>query len=236
MMRLTKLSPLCFAATSMLATSSVMAWESADGTHSTSANIALSTDYMWRGASQTDDKPSISGGFDYGHNSGFYAGVWASNVDFDSDTSMELDVYGGFTSQVGDSGLDYDVGFLRYMYPGEQALSWNEIYGALNYSYFTLGIAYSADALASSEKGIYYSLDVDYDLPAGFAFNAGIGYYDLADNIADDNPSDYRIGVSKEFVGLNFNLSYLDSNSKAERVYGGDPTDGRLIFTISKSM
>ena len=41
------------------------------------ANVALSTDYIFRGISQTDNDPAISGGFDYSFDSGFYAGVWA---------------------------------------------------------------------------------------------------------------------------------------------------------------
>ena len=53
-----------------------------DSPHEFSANVALSTDYMYRGGSQTNEQPAISGGFDYGHSSGLYAGLWASNVDF----------------------------------------------------------------------------------------------------------------------------------------------------------
>ena len=45
-------------------------------------NVGLTTDYVFRGISQTDEKPAIQGGLDYAHSSGAYAGVWASNVDF----------------------------------------------------------------------------------------------------------------------------------------------------------
>ena len=71
----------------------------ADSPHEFSANVALSTDYLFRGISQTDGSPAISGGFDYTYSPvGIYAGIWASNVDFSSfgdDDNIEIDYYGG---------------------------------------------------------------------------------------------------------------------------------------------
>ncbi|HIL91457.1 MAG TPA: hypothetical protein EYG50_01690, partial [Cycloclasticus sp.] len=80
-----------------------------------SGNVALTTDYVWRGVSQTDGAPAIQGGFDADLGNGLYAGVWASNVDFGSDASSEVDVYAGWAGQV--AGFDLDVGVLHYAYP-----------------------------------------------------------------------------------------------------------------------
>src|SRR6056297_1493623 len=140
-MKLSKISALCFAATTMFAASSAMAWESEDGQHSTSASVAFSSEYIWRGVSQTDGDPAISGSLDYSHSSGFYAGVWGSNVDYGDDASAEFDAYLGYAGEFGDSGIGYDVGFLRYMFPGED-YNFNEVYGSLSYSIFTAGVAY----------------------------------------------------------------------------------------------
>ncbi|MBT3506047.1 MAG: hypothetical protein HN475_09850, partial [Piscirickettsiaceae bacterium] len=63
-MKMKKLSTLCLAASTLFAASSAMAWESENGQHSTSASVALSSDYVWRGYSQTDNEPAISGSFD----------------------------------------------------------------------------------------------------------------------------------------------------------------------------
>ena len=49
------------------------------------ANVALVTNYLYRGISQTGGKPAIQGGFDYAHSSGFYAGVWGSNISWIGD-------------------------------------------------------------------------------------------------------------------------------------------------------
>ncbi len=237
-MRMKNLTVLCLAA-SALTTTSAFAWESADGQHSTSASVAMSSDYMWRGYSQTDNEPAISGSFDYGHSSGFYAGTWASNVDFGDDTSMEIDIYAGFASEFGDSGISYDVGVLRYMYPDED-YDWNEFYVSLGYSYFSAGIAYSSDVYGSDEDGTYYSLGFDYDLPMNLALSAGVGYYDYDDDVfgagVEDNATDYHIGLSTEVVGFGVDLTYTDTDSDGEDLYGDNIADGRLVFTVSKSL
>jgi uncharacterized protein (TIGR02001 family) len=235
-MKLSKISALCFAATTLFAASSAMAWESEDGAHSTSASVALSSEYVWRGISQTDEDPAISGSFDYAHSSGFYAGTWASNVDYGDDASAEIDLYAGFAGEFGDSGVGYDVGVLRYIFPGED-YNFNEVYGSLSYSIFSLGVAHSSDALGSGEDGTYYSLDAGYDLPMGFSLAGGVGYYDLdEDAFGEDGYTNYYVGVSKEFAGFGFDITYSDTDSDAEDIFGDDLSDGRFIFTISKSL
>ena len=237
-MNIKKISTLCLAASTLFAASSAMAWESGD--HSTSASVALSSDYVWRGYSQTDEDWAISGSFDYAHASGFYAGTWASNVDFGDDTSAELDIYAGFGGET-DGGLGWDFGVLRYIYPGEN-YDWNEAYASLSYSLFSIGVAHSSDVYDSGDTGTYYTVGFDYDLSAGIALSAGVGYYNYDDdvldagNVLDDSAVDYRIGLSTEMAGFGFDLTYYDTNSDGEDLYGKDLAEGRVVFTISASM
>lgn len=67
-----------------------------------SANVALTTDYIFRGISQSDEHPAIQVGFDYTHDAGVFAGVWGSTVDFDDggQASMELDYYVGYGANI----------------------------------------------------------------------------------------------------------------------------------------
>lgn len=236
-MKMKKLTALCLAASASISTSA-MAWESADGQFSTSASVALSTDYVWRGYSQTDNEPAISGSFDLGHASGLYAGVWSSNVDFGDETSQEIDIYAGFASEIGGTGISYDVGILRYIYPDE-SYDWNEVYLSLGYGPFSVGVAHSGDVYGSDENGTYYSAGFDYDLPMNLAFSAGVGYYDYDDDVfgaSEDSATDYRIGLSTELIGFGWDLTYTDSDSDGEDLYGDNIADGRLIFTVSKSL
>jgi len=235
-MKLSKLSALCFAATTLFAASSAMAWESEDGAHSTSASVAFSSEYIWRGVSQTDGDPAISGSLDYGHSSGFYAGVWGSNVDYGDDASAEFDAYLGFASEFGESGIGYDVGFLRYMFPGED-YNFNEVYGSLSYSIFSAGVAYSSDTLGSGEDGYYWSLDAAYDLPIGVNLYGGVGYYDADENTFTtdvDSYAHYWVGVSKDVAGFTLDLSYQDADSDAED-WAGELAEETFLFSVSKA-
>jgi hypothetical protein len=83
-----------------------------------SGNVALTTDYAFRGITQSDGSPAVQGGFDAAFGtSGVYAGAWASNINFGTGGSnLELDIYGGYKTPLGPVTLD--VGALYYMYPG----------------------------------------------------------------------------------------------------------------------
>lgn len=89
-----------------------------------SANVALTTDYVFRGISQTDESPAIQGGIDLSYGI-FYAGIWASNLDFGGVTAadgstvdvanIEVDYYGGIKKALG--GVTFDLGAIYYTYP-----------------------------------------------------------------------------------------------------------------------
>ena len=232
-MNLKKISTLCFITSTSFTASSVMAWESADGIWTTSARVALSSDYVWRGISQTDSEPAISGSFDVGHSSGAYAGVWASNVDIDDDTSIEIDYYAGFIGEFGESGVFYDVGGTYYNYPDQSDLDFFEFYGSVGYSFLTAGLSYTQDLFGTeAQDDLYYSLDAAYDV-GSISLAAGVGYYDFD---SGDDYTNYHIGASTELAGFGFDLTYSDTDNNAEDIFGGDLADSALIFTVSKSM
>ena len=89
-----------------------------------SGNVALTSDYKFRGISQSNGDIAIQGGFDIGWDTGIYAGVWGSSVDFDTDGSgydgsLELDGYAGWASDISDN-VGVDVGYMYYGYPGDE--------------------------------------------------------------------------------------------------------------------
>ncbi len=110
-----------------------------------SVNMALASDYVYRGISQTNEEATIQGGFDIEGESGLYAGVWTSNIAFDG--SIEIDVYAGFAGEFNET-LGFDIGVLHYDYPndaGPNDSSFDEVYGSLSYKDLTVGVAYSND-------------------------------------------------------------------------------------------
>jgi uncharacterized protein (TIGR02001 family) len=138
-----------------------------------SGNVALATDYAFRGVSQTDESPAIQGGLDAAFgDSGFYLGTWASNINFGTGGgNLELDVYGGYKFALG--GVAMDVGVLGYLYPGASddgaELDYWELYAKPSIALspqFTLGAGfyYSPEFTGESGDGFYYEVNGAYAL------------------------------------------------------------------------
>ena len=205
-----------------------------------SGNVALTSNYMFRGISQNDNEPAIQGGFDYAHDSGFYAGVWGSNVDDQAfaSSSLELDTYLGWS---GDLGLvAMDIGYLRYNYPGTDFNDNNtdEFHIGLSKDFGVAAasatVHYSPDFFGLND-GMYY--DVGVDVPVGaFTLSAHYGVTDIDDKPgADSDYEDYKIGVATEYAGFGFDLSYVGSEDDGLCAGGPAICDEQVVFTISRS-
>ena len=99
-----------------------------------SANAAMTSNYIWRGLTQTENEAAVQGGIDYAADNGFYIGTWASNVNYGpSDVySYEHDVYAGFAFDTG--AISWDVGYLYYNYDKEANFDFGEVYLCLLYT------------------------------------------------------------------------------------------------------
>jgi len=193
-----------------------------DGPFTISANVAMTTDYVWRGISQTSEDPAIQGGFDLEHESGIYLGGWGSNVDFGpgDPADLELDVYGGFTKEF-DNGFGFDIGLIHYDFPDVSDYATEEIYLGASYSFFSAKFNHNLDGNYN-----YYEAGAEFDLPQEFGLNMHIGYNDPD---AGDGATDWKIGVTKELFGLGFELAYTDTD-----INDVPEADARAVFTVSK--
>jgi len=198
-----------------------------------SANVALTTDYVWRGVSQTEGDPAIQGSVEYAHDSGFYAGVWASNASFvdDSETDVEINYYAGYSREY-DSGFSWDVSAYIYKYPGSSIETSHEYFLVLGYDMFSATIARDFE-----NKNDYYQLAAEMEVGNGIMLAGHVGEYDFNDGVEYTN---YRLALSKEIKGFNFELSYTDtdfSDTECLDFSGADNLcDGRFIFTLSTDM
>ncbi len=186
-----------------------------------SGNIAIQSDYVWRGYSQNLEDPSVQGGFDYEDASGFYAGVWGASVDFGGAESTEGDIYLGFANET-EGGFSYDVGIIEYTYHGGSGASdsnFTEYYVGGGVAGFSLTYSFGDELGDNIEVG--YSYDFEEQ---GISVGAAYGDY-------DDAWTYWTIGVSGEIEGIGWDFSYWDTD------LDDDPMgDGRLVFTISKSL
>jgi uncharacterized protein (TIGR02001 family) len=172
-----------------------------------SANIAATSNYVWRGATQTDDSAAIQGGLDYADESGFYIGTWASNVDFGGGGEVELDVYGGFGGEV--EGFGYDIGLIGYLYPDSDDANFYEIALGGSYQIFSFGVNYTvasdvSDAAGSAEAFIegdlYFYAGLGFDLGEGWGLGLTAGSYNFEDDGvagADLDYTHFQADISK---------------------------------------
>lgn len=215
-----------------------------------SYNVGLYSQYNFRGLTQSDEKPAIQGGVDFAHTSGFYLGSWASSISWLEDggyydnSSIELDIYGGFRNTIGATGLGYDVGVLQYIYPGSNKGSsltadTTEVYGALSYQWLQAKFSsiVSNDGLNNpNASGSYYAeLNVNYPIGAtGITANAHVGRQKFDGNALDSvySYTDWKIGATKAFSnGVNVGAYYTDTNARDAGYIYKDKNIGDSTFT-----
>ncbi len=205
----------------------------------TSASVALTTDYIWRGVSQTNNEPAIQGSFDISHDSGAYIGVWASSYSFDNNASMEVDLYGGFSRDTDLGGLlpfavTYDLGILRYEYTSASAANFTELYfGAsasplenLNLSYYY----YYGLKIENTLPGEYSDMAMDYTLPESLGsvtLLGHAGYYNQKNG--NDDYWDWKAGIARDFGSYNIEVAYTETDDSST----GNLGDGRAVATLS---
>ena len=224
-------------------------------------NLTLASEYRYRGIAQTNGKPAVQGGFDLAHSSGFYVGTWASNVSWLSDAgggavsnSLEWDFYGGYKGALGDFG--YDVGLLYYYYPGRYPAGFNspntlEAYVGASWKMLTLKYSHALTDLfgfVDSQGAGYLDLTGNFDVGAGFTMVAHVGYQRIpgtsqapARTRDDCSYTDWRLGVTKEVVGLTWGLAYVDTNAKGgvgqcyRNPSNRDLGKGTVVLTVGKT-
>ena len=202
--------------------------------HSLSANVGMFSDYVFRGISQTGGDPAVQGGLDYSHSSGFYLGTWGSNVGWIEDFqgydsgNVEIDVYGGFRGDIGQTGLTFDVGAIQYMYPGKKAgavdADTTEIYAALGWKWFTAKYSYAVSdevfGFANADGSDY--LDISASVPigeTGLTAGAHWGTFSFENNSAQDY-DDWKVSLaydvgtlSKVMDGVTVGVAYTDTDA-----------------------
>lgn len=216
-----------------------------------SGEIALTSDYRFRGISQTAESAAVQGGLEYGVDSGFYAGVWASSIGF-TGGGIEFDPYVGFAGST-EGGIDYDIGAIYFYYPEDGAgeLDFWEFYGSVGFMGATLGAVYSPDYFAETDRYYYVYGSYDIELPEGFGLGFQVGSNILKDSdrmdeflgltgsgeSAGKSYTDWSVTVSKSAYDLDFSLAYIDTDlSKDECFLGSDDCGATAVFTVAKSL
>lgn len=207
-------------------------------------NLALTSDYRFRGISQSRKRPALQGGADWTHNpTGFYAGTWLSSIkwikDGGGDTSVEWDLYAGKRGEI-TPGVSYDVGGLYYFYPSNglhPSANTFELYGQVGYGPFALKYSHSTTNLfgfADSKNSGYVDAMYNQELFDGYILNLHVGHQKVKHN-DDFSYTDYKIGITKDFGVVTVALAAIKANSDVYVGKGKDLAKTGAVLTVSKT-
>lgn len=228
-------------------------------------NVTLASEYLYRGIAQTRGKAALQGGLDFAHSSGWYVGVWGSNVSWIDDAmagasaSLEIDVYGGYKGGIA-NGWSYDLGVLTYNYPGSGKPSGaarpdtTELYAALSWEWLTLKYSHSTGSLfgfttpsgGKTSGSSYLELNASYDLGGGWGLNGHAGHQRVKGR-ASASYGDYKLGLARDLGFGTLGLAYSGTNAKANcavpedycfvKAGGGtyDAGQSRFVLTFGKT-
>ena len=195
----------------------------AEATSPLSFNVSLTSDYRYRGISQSRLKPAVQGGVDYALPAGFYIGAWASTIkwvkDFGGDSDVEIDVYGGYKGEIA-KDLTFDVGVLTYQYPSNKlnpSANTTELYGALTYGPATLKYSHALTNTfgnPESKNSYYVELAAGFDVGWGMTLTPHVGYQKIKGPFSDAATyTDYALGLSKDFSGFLVTVSVVGTDA-----------------------
>ena len=160
--------PLALAASASASAPAIAQQAAAATPPPVTGNLTIATDYRFRGISQTYLGPTIQGGIDYAHSSGFYMGNWNSNVSgntYFGGPGIEMDFYGGYKTAFGDLGLD--VGGIYYYYGDARATGVTTTGGFTQEKYDNFEVY-----IGGSWK--WLSLKYNYSITNYFGFNDNV--------------------------------------------------------------
>ncbi|MHA3060397.1 TorF family putative porin [Acinetobacter sp. ANC 4636] len=225
-----------------------------------SGNVALTSDYRFRGISQTLNDPAIQGSFTLAHSSGLYVSAFASNVDFDGGNvpHLELDPSIGFTTTLPLSNKikpTLDVGVVEYNYPSHSKdWDWTEFYAKLTFaSLITNGDSLFTNVNYTNDWGGYtgsnsWNVNASYSFPIakGFGGVVGAGYTKADKDIfgygdkKHDNFTDWKAGITYSFKsvsGLTAELDAIGNNYNTSGLPNAvkRETDTGAVFSLTKT-
>ncbi|WP_067737868.1 TorF family putative porin [Novosphingobium naphthalenivorans] len=219
-----------------------------------SGNVALTTDYRFRGVSLSGGDPAIQGGITVTHETGLYVGTWSSSIrGGDYYGEQELDLFGGWSGEV-TPGLTLDAGLLIYVYPGNEprdlvtgdkihANYWEpyaSLSGDIGPVSAKIGVAYAWDQKSlGNQDNLYLYSNLDVAVPnTPVTVSAHVGYTDgvlapeYLNGLNDQTGWDWSIGASATVYGpLSVGVSYIGVTGPSVNGF----TDDTVVGTLTAS-
>lgn len=236
---------ICVISMLALATSAARARDTA---WSAGGGAWLLGEFVWRGVSQTQEKPALQGEAYLEHESGAFGGLWVSSIDYTAPGEAadgidhELDAYVGWAGDLG-AERTLELTLTQVRYPGHAAdadYEYREVEATLGLGGGTeVGVAYSPDIVNLGGRAIYYRAQHEWPPSAdGVVLRAGLGYFDL-DAVAGDGYFDWTLALTRDFGAIRAELQYTDTASYgaalSEALDDAALADARLVLSLGMS-
>jgi len=191
-----------------------------------SANAAVTSNYVFRGISQSGGQIAVQAGADYAFGTtGLAIGAWASSIDFGhatigDDTPAEIDLYGSYTYSINDR-LGLTAGFITYNYPNAPTgvnYNWYEGYVGGSYNFGVASVNarayYSPDYINLSTNQFYFTGGVSVPVISWLTLNATVGYTLLDHAVVPiiDDYLDWHINAVATYGNFSLTLGYTDTD------------------------
>jgi uncharacterized protein (TIGR02001 family) len=216
-------------------------------------NLGLTSDYRFRGISQTQNAPAVQGGLDYTHSSGFYVGNWNSSVSsqmYTNGSGVESDLYAGFKKDIY-KGLTLDVGSYNYFYPRatnntSTNFDTNELFAGLGYGPVSVKYSQSLSnyfGTANSKNSQYFQADFAQPLvyiSKNLSLLAHVGRTEVNNN-SSLNYTDYNVGLGYNLQGWDLAAKYYTNTGTSSSFQTANTINGQrlykdaAVFSVSKS-
>jgi len=200
---------------------------------------ALTSDYIFRGITQTDHEPALQGYLEPSYGI-FYAGAWASNVDFRTpDPDVEIDIYGGLRPTLGPIGAD--LGYVHYLYPDAPDTDYGEFKAVASASpieVLTLGgaVYHAFDYAQSGDDATYVEGNAALALPYDISVSGAVGFQMFDSGVGLSDYATWNVGASYSWNAVTLDLRYHDtdvSNGTCAAEYPRESScDARVVATL----
>jgi uncharacterized protein (TIGR02001 family) len=197
-----------------------------------SGGVTVVSDYRFRGVSLSDKDFAVQPTLTIKHESGLYAGVWASNLAENPGDDIEVDLYAGFA---GGDEVTYDIGATYYVYPGVSSFNYLELTGKLGTTLgpVTIGtqLSYvpSQDNTGNSDN-VYVGANAAFAIPdTPITLTGSIGTEDGAFSGGDEKV-DWSLGASASFSGFTAGVAYVDTNRRS--IFALNDAKAGVVFSL----
>lgn len=215
-------------------------------------NLGLTSDYRFRGISQSQNAPAVQGGVDYNHSSGFYVGNWNSSVSsqvYTNGAGIESDLYAGWKKDVY-KGVTVDVGSYNYFYPrattsAATGSNFDTYEGFIGLGYGPVSAKYSRTlgngyfGTANARGTAYYEANVNYPVTQKISLLAHAGHTNVA-NGSNLDYNDFNVGAGYDLDGWQLaakwytNSAMTSTFTTANTVTGQKLYKNAAVFSVTK--